>query len=308
MPSPRHPPMHNTLPQFQISDTKPSVATDPSIRDDQQSCLVRIYPAGVSGSLIPLNFRRITIGREQNCTLEINDDFMSRTHAILELTELGYRLTDNHSRNGTFVNDQRITSHLLRPGDQIRIGNHIFKFLSADHVEALYHEAVYEMMTVDALTGIYNRRYFEDAFRREVLRSQRHARSLALLMFDIDLFKSINDEHGHLVGDEILKALCTRIRTRIRGDEIVARVGGEEFAIVLAETTKDNARKIAQALCDLIAATPLLPHYPHLCVTISIGGTFTHGLEAISDQDMIARADQQMYLAKAAGRNCVRFE
>lgn len=300
--------MLHTLPQFQISDTKPSVATDPSIRDDQQSCLVRIYPADVSGSLIPLNFRRITLGREQTCTIEINDDFMSRTHAILELTDSGYMLTDNHSRNGTFVNDQRITSHLLRPGDQIRVGNHIFKFLSADHVEALYHEAVYEMMTVDALTGIYNRRYFEDAFRREVLRSQRHGRSLALLMFDIDLFKSINDEYGHLIGDEILKALCTRVRTRIRGDEIVARVGGEEFAIVLVETTKDNARKIAQTLCDLIAASPLLPHYPDLRVTISIGGTITHGLEAISDQDMIARADQQMYLAKDAGRNCFRFE
>jgi two-component system, cell cycle response regulator len=300
--------MLHTLPQFQISDTKPGAERDPSIRDDRQSCLVRIYPAGVSGSLIPLNYRRTTIGREQLCTIEINDDFMSRTHAILELTDSGYMLTDNHSRNGTFVNDQRITSHLLRPGDQIRVGNHIFKFLSADHVEALYHEAVYEMMTIDALTGIYNRRYFEDAFRREVLRSQRHGRSLALLMFDIDLFKSINDAHGHLVGDEILKALCSRIRSRIRGDEIVARVGGEEFAVVLVETTRDNARKIAETLCDLIAASPLLPHDPDLRVTISIGGTFTHGLEAITDQDMIARADQQMYLAKAAGRNCVRFE
>ena len=300
--------MFHTLPQFQVSDTKTNLPTDSHVRDDRQSCLVRIYPAGVSGSLIPLTFRRITMGREQDCTIEVNDDFMSRTHAILELTDSGYMLTDNHSRNGTFVNDQRITSHLLRPGDQIRVGNHIFKFLSADHVEALYHEAVYEMMTVDALTGIYNRRYFEDAFHREVLRSQRHGRSLALLMFDIDLFKAINDQHGHLVGDEILKALCTRVRTRIRGDEILARVGGEEFAIALVETTKANARQIAQSLCDLISATPLLPRYPDLKVTISIGGTFTHGLEAITDQDMIARADQQMYQAKDAGRNCVRFE
>ncbi len=300
--------MFHTLPQFQVSDTKPSLATNSPVRDDRQSCLVRIYPAGVSGSLIPLTFRRVTIGRDEDCTIEISDDFMSRTHAILELTDSGYMLTDNQSRNGTFVNDQRITSHLLRPGDQIRVGNHIYKFLSADHVEAQYHEAVYEMMTVDALTGIYNRRYFEDAFRREVLRSQRHGRSLALLTFDIDLFKSINDQHGHLVGDEILKALCTRVRTRVRGDEIVARVGGEEFAIVLVETTKANARQIAQTLCELIASSPLLPHYPDLRVTISVGGTFTHGLEAISDQDMIARADQQMYQAKGAGRNCVRFE
>ncbi len=300
--------MLQTLPQFQVSETKPCLAADSHTPDNRQSCLVRIYPAGVTGSLIPLTFRRITIGRGQDCTIEVNDDFMSRTHAILEMTDSGYMLSDCNSRNGTFVNDVRVSSQTLRPGDQLRLGNHIYKFLSADHVEALYHEAVYEMMTVDALTGVYNRRYFEDAFRREVLRSQRHGRSLSLLMFDIDLFKSINDVHGHLIGDEILKALCTRVRSRIRGDEIVARVGGEEFAVVLVETTKENSRKIADTLCELIGSQPLLPSIASLRVTISIGGVFTNGLEPLSDQDLISRADQQMYLAKASGRNCVRFD
>ena len=300
-------PMLKTLPQFQVSETKPCIGVDPLAGDNRQCCLVRIYPAGVSGSLIPLSFRRITIGRDQGCTVEVNDDFMSRTHATMELTDDGYRLADCNSRNGTFVNDQRITSQVLRAGDQIRVGNHIFKYLSADHVEALYHEAVYEMMTVDALTGVYNRRYFEDAFHREVLRSQRHARSLALLSFDIDLFKQVNDQYGHLVGDEILKSLCNRVRSRIRGDEIVARIGGEEFSIVLVESSRDNARKVADSLCTLVSDTPLLPHLPGLRVTISIGGVFTNGLDLQSEQDLIARADEQMYLAKAAGRNCVRF-
>lgn len=259
--------------------------------------------------MMPLSFRRLTLGRDQGSTIEVNDDFMSRTHAILELTDAGYTLTDCNSRNGTFVNDQRIfTSHLLKPGDQIRMGNHIFKYLSSDHVEALYHEAVYEMMTVDALTSVYNRRYFEDAFRREVLRTQRHGRSLALLMFDIDLFKQINDRYGHLIGDQILKALTARIRTRVRGDEIFARVGGEEFAIVLVESGRENARMIAESICDLIASGPLLPEQPELKVTISVGGVFTNGLEPLTDEDLISRADHQMYLAKAAGRNCVRFQ
>jgi diguanylate cyclase (GGDEF)-like protein len=301
--------MFNTLPQFQLTDTKSGADQDNLIRDGRQRCLVRIYPAGVSGSMMPLAFRRLTIGRDQGSTIEINDDFMSRTHAILELTDEGYSLTDCQSRNGTYVNDQRIyQSHLLKPGDQIRMGNHIFKYLSADHVEALYHEAVYEMMTVDALTDIYNRRYFEDAFRREVLRTQRHGRSLALLMFDIDLFKQINDTHGHLIGDQILKALAARIRTRVRGDEIFARVGGEEFAIVLVESGRENARQIAESICELVASAPLLPELPDLRATISVGGTFTNGLEPLTDEDLISRADHQMYLAKAAGRNCVRFQ
>lgn len=300
--------MLKTLPQFQINDST-ATCQGLQIRDGRQCCLVRIYPAGVSGSMIPLTYRRLTIGRDQGSTIEINDDFMSRTHSILEATDQGYVISDCNSRNGTYVNDERISSPcLLRAGDQVRMGNHIFKYLSSDHVEALYHEAVYEMMTIDALTGVYNRRYFEDAFRREVLRTQRHARSLALLMFDIDHFKQINDRYGHLIGDQILKSLATRMRMRVRGDEIFARIGGEEFAIVLVETDRDNARKIAQDLCQLVAAAPLLNEQPDIQVTISVGGVFTNGLEPLTDEDLIGRADHQMYLAKAAGRNCVRFQ
>lgn len=255
-----------------------------------------------------MTYRRLTIGRDEGCDLEINDDFMSRMHATLELTEAGYQVTDGNSRNGTFVNDKRITTHLLKPGDQIRLGNHIFKFLSSDHVETHYHEAVYEMMTLDAMTNVYNRRYFEDAFRREVLRSQRHGRPLSLLIFDIDKFKQINDTYGHLVGDEILKALSARIRGRVRGDEIVARIGGEEFAVVLVETSKVNARKVAESLCEMVRATPLLPDRPDLMTTISVGGVFANGLELLSEQDLISQADQQLYLAKTSGRDCVRFD
>ncbi len=300
--------MINTVPSFHFSETQVTPRLNGQTTENKQSCLVRIYPAGVSGSLIPLTSRRLTIGRDQTCDLEINDDFMSRMHAVLELTEGGYLLSDCNSRNGTIVNDKQITSLILRPGDQIRLGNHIFKFLSSDHVEAHYHEAVYEMMTLDAMTNVYNRRYFEDAFRREVLRSQRHSRQLSLLIFDIDRFKQINDNYGHLVGDEVLKALSARVRGRVRGDEIVARIGGEEFAVVLVETSKMNARLVAESLCELVRSSPLLPDRPDLITTISVGGVHTNGLELLSEQDLISQADQQLYLAKTSGRDCVRFD
>ena len=83
--------MLHTLPQFQVTQTPPTDVPDQQIQSDRQSCLVRIYPAGVSGSLIPLTFRRMTMGRDQGCTIEVNDDFMSRTHAILELTDQGFK-------------------------------------------------------------------------------------------------------------------------------------------------------------------------------------------------------------------------
>ena len=85
--------MFHTLPQFQISDTTPTLATDSPVRDDRQSCLVRIYPAGVSGSLIPLTFRRVTIGRDEDCTIEISDDFMSRT-IVMRRKVSGIRLPE----------------------------------------------------------------------------------------------------------------------------------------------------------------------------------------------------------------------
>ena len=194
-----------------------------------QACLVRIYPAGVSGSLIPLSSVRSSIGRDAMCDVELMDDFISREHAIIQQRDGKFFLQDCGSLNGTFINDQKVEgTQQLIPGDAIRIGNHILKFLSADHVEAQYHEAVYEMMTVDGLTGAQNRRFFEDAIEREIVRSQRHWRPMALLMFDVDHFKAINDQHGHLAGDECLKQLADRVRLRIRGEDLFARFGGEE--------------------------------------------------------------------------------
>src|SRR5690606_15566154 len=111
---------------------------------DPQASLVRIYPAGVSGSLIPLSGSRNSIGRDATCDVELMDDFISREHAIITRTNGHYYLQDCGSLNGTFINDVRVKEiQRLVAGDAIRFGNHIFKFLSADHIEAQYHEAVY---------------------------------------------------------------------------------------------------------------------------------------------------------------------
>ena len=196
------------------NDTVMGDVDSPSRSAQPAACLVRIYPAGVAGSLIPLSTICTSIGRDAACDVELLDDFISREHAVISQNGGFYTLQDRGSLNGSYVNDVRVQqTQRLVPGDAIRLGNHIFKFLSADHIEAQYHEAVYEMMTLDGLTGAYNKRFFEDAIAREVLRSQRHWRPLSLLLFDVDLFKEVNDQYGHLAGDECLKQLAARIRT-----------------------------------------------------------------------------------------------
>lgn len=272
---------------------------------ETKASLVQIYPATANASLVDLRGPRMTIGHDALCDVEVTDDFISRVHAMLEVSEQGWRIIDRGSLNGTFVNEVKVTDQVLFPGDRIRVGNHIFKFLSADDIEVQYHEAVYEMMTFDALTGTHNRRYFEESFRREVLRSIRHGRPLALLVIDVDHFKQVNDRLGHLVGDEVLRALGGLLKGRTRGDEMLARYGGEEFMLVLSEASQPDAIRIAEELRQLVAAVPFATTRGPVPVTISIGVAHYDGRSEITSQQLIDRADQKLYDAKRSGRNRV---
>jgi diguanylate cyclase (GGDEF)-like protein len=297
--------MLDTVQEFRL----PEGTTSSSGQVPAHSCLVQIYPLQFSSSLIELNRRRpVTLGRSSDSTLELLDEFVSREHSVIEWGEAenSWVVSDLGSRNGTFVNDRRVERCVLEPGDHVRVGSHIFKFLSADHVEAVYHETVYQMMTVDALTQAHNRRYFEDAFDRELQRALRFARPLAVLLFDLDRFKSINDQHGHLAGDEVLQAVCQRVRRRVRRDELFARYGGEEFAIVLAETRRSQAMVYAEELRALIADEPIQTTRGDISVTMSIGVAHTSAIEPITTADLLACADGCLYAAKNGGRNCVR--
>ncbi len=253
--------------------------------------------------MIPLDRDEYVFGRDSECEYELTDDFVSRRHAAFRWQGSDCFVADLGSMNGTFVNNLRVTQQQLNNGDQVRIGSHIFKFLVSDHVEAMYHEAVFEMMTVDALTKTYNRRYFDDAFNREVSRSLRHERSLGLLMLDIDNFKQHNDTYGHLVGDELLSGMCERISERIRVDEVFARIGGEEFALAVIEPSKESLDEMGAQLCELIGQVPFQTTAGEIDLTISVGGAYTGGHQAITAKDLFEAADSNLYRAKQSGRN-----
>src|SRR3954470_9176018 len=212
----------------------------------EDACLVLIYPPGPHlGKRFELNSTAITVGRGHDCDILLDRDAVSRRHARIERIPEGWRVVDLDSTNGSYVNDVQIHEHTLHDGDRVKIGNAIFKFLTGGNVETAYHEEIYRMTIIDGLTQAYNKRYFIEQLERELARCGRNKRPLSLVMFDIDHFKQINDTHGHLTGDHVLKELAARIRRRVRKDEIFARYGGEEFSLVLPEASGENSMMVA---------------------------------------------------------------
>jgi diguanylate cyclase (GGDEF)-like protein/PAS domain S-box-containing protein len=158
----------------------------------------------------------------------------------------------------------------------------------------------------DQLTGLYNRRAFATMGDREVGRARRYKRPLALILFDIDHFKDVNDSYGHLFGDHVLRVLTERVTKTTRGTDIVCRYGGEEFIVLMPEAGRDEALAMADRLREEISRMTVVTEGSTLSLTISLG---VASLDPAGEDDLeslIGRADRAMYQAKAAGRNAVR--
>jgi len=171
---------------------------------------------------------------------------------------------------------------------------------------ALLYRKVQELTITDALTSVYCRRYFLERFSEELKRSKKNKLWLTFLMLDIDNFKQYNDRYGHLVGDAILRQISKIISLAVRQIDFIGRYGGEEIAIVLAETNNQQANFAAQRIRQAINAEAIKVYNEELIVTVSIGvSTFPD--DALNMQNLIELADQALYLAKKTGKNKVCF-
>lgn len=160
--------------------------------------------------------------------------------------------------------------------------------------------------TIDELTGVWNRRSFFENAGREFQRSQRTLRPLAVLMFDVDHFKSVNDTYGHAAGDQVLRGLAERCRSQLRIIDVIGRYGGEEFAVALPETDIEAAEHIAERLRTTVENTSFVTLHGSISLTISVGVAVYHPDDQTTLDAVIDRADRALYLAKRSGRNCVR--
>lgn len=247
---------------------------------------------------------QLVLGRDAGCGLVLDVPDVSRRHARIHERRGRHFVDDLGSANGTFVDERRITTSELAPGSLLRVGSVVLKYAARSDLEALCCTRLKQLADEDTLTGLALRRVFSDALERELARSRRYGHPLCLALLDIDRFKEVNDRLGHLVGDAVLLQVASSIRALVRREQLLARMGGDELALLLPDVPLPSALAFASKIRQLVEGQAFGTRERAVRVTVSIGVAELAG----TDRDpvaLLARADAHLYAAKCAGRNQV---
>jgi len=274
------------------------------LKPQSKACLIVVAGRNV-GQILPLRKNKLVLGRAADCDLMIEDPGISRRHASLVCTpEDAAQIIDLDSTNGTYVNGKRILTQNLSDGDKIQLGpNTIFKFSYQDQIEEQFQRRLYQNATQDGLTQLYNRKYFLDRLTTDFNHALRHGRPLSAALIDVDHFKSINDTHGHLAGDFVLRRLADALLDATRDEDLVARWGGEEFAIIYRDADRARATICGERVRRLVEKTRFTYQDKTIPVTVSIGIATLDGNNLLDVEQLMRTADEYLYLAKRNGRN-----
>jgi diguanylate cyclase (GGDEF)-like protein len=295
----------------------PEASTDasptPAPLDQERRAYLIIIGGPQAGQMYRIEpHQELMVGRTYTKGVDVGllDDGVSRRHARIWRRDDRVWIQDLGSRNGTFVTGERTTERELVSGDKIQLGAvTVLRFSFASLLEETYERRMLEAALRDPLTGLYNRRHFEERLHAEVSAARRHGRPLTMMVIDIDHFKQVNDRYGHVAGDEVLKLVARALEHSIRTEDIVARYGGEEFVLLARETTMVGARNVAERLRRLIEAAHCTWEERSKSTQIHIGVTVSVGVAQLDAEDdaraFFDVADHALYLAKQQGRNRV---
>lgn len=259
------------------------------------------------GAIYSFDPQEIVIGRSTHAELRLHDQAISKRHCRILLKESDndavYMLEDLGSTNGTRLNGILLKSpQEVKSGDRIELGDTVLRFNTQDDLDSEYQSHLLRLATTDPLTSLLNKASLLKELERLLQYAQRYKRPLALLMIDVDHFKKVNDQYGHLVGDQVLTQLALRLVNSLRQQDVAGRFGGEEFTIILPETTLSGARILAERIRESIAKNPFPAKQIELPITISIGiAEYTDAVH--SGSQLLEMADQALYQAKNTGRN-----
>lgn len=285
------------------------VIPSPTVRAAGRSAYFLVIAGAEAGRMYKVDRAEMIIGRAQGAGVRIVDDGVSRQHARVECDSEGLVvLFDLNSTNGTYVNGDQIERRMLQDGDKIQIGTTtILKFSYQDSVEEDFLRKQYESATRDALTGCYNKKYFLDHLPTEIAFARRHQRPLSLALCDIDHFKRINDTHGHSGGDAVLKAVASAMGGTLRTEDTLARWGGEEFVVIMRNTSPEQAFIAAERVRRAVEHASPEFDGKAIAVTVSVGvATWRDELDSAPD-GFVKAADAMLYEAKRKGRNRVEM-
>lgn len=285
-------------------ETRSRPPGDPPPAAGADACLVFVEGDAVLGLRVPLD-REVDLGRDAACAVRLPADDVSRRHARIAADAEGHLVVDLGSTNGTWVNGRRVELHRLRPGDRLRLGAFVARYVAAGDPEGGELAGLAAASRRDALTGLANRRAFEEELAREAARAARAGAPLSVALLDVDRFKGVNDAHGHAAGDAVLRAVAARARDTLRAGDLAARIGGEEFALLLPGADLAGAAELAERVRLAIAAAPIEAGGRWLAVSASLGCAALAPGEA--PDALVARADARLYDAKRAGRDRVAW-
>lgn len=268
-------------------------------------CLI-VMAGPEKGATYSLRSGTWTIGRSSVCDIVVSGRGVSRVHAEITLKPSGVAyLKDNNSTNGVFVDGQAISLTEIERGQTLGFGPEVQLHLelSSGGVQNLLKE-MYQSATVDSLTGLYSRRAFEERLDEEFAVVRRHAMHSCLAVLDLDHFKAVNDDHGHEVGDLVLRALAQHLKEGVRTGDLVGRWGGEEFVMYIRQSVLEGGVMLLNRLRTEISDMDIsLPDGKTIRITLSAG--IVDLLDFSKWRDAFSCADKALYEAKAQGRNCV---
>ncbi|PYS51889.1 MAG: hypothetical protein DMF68_02835 [Acidobacteria bacterium] len=267
---------------------------------------------------IPLERDEVILGRALEADVRVNDARASRLHARITTERddstgfARYRITDLGSTNGTIVNGQLITDVLLQDGDKIVIGEHLLRFDMLDEIDREFQRHIHRLLVHDELTGLLTSKSFFSELRREAARAEAESRPFCVLMMDLDHFKQVNDNYGHLVGNQTLEEVGGVIMRSLRAGDVAARFGGEEFAAFLLDAQYAQgvvaAERVRAGVEEHLFAAKRHGSAELEDRTLRI--TISIGVSAFPDDaqdpiELVELADTALYRAKRGGRNRV---
>ena len=256
------------------------------------------------GQVFRLKSGRQIIGRRPECDIRVRERAVSGIHAEVIRVRDTVTINDLASTNGTLVNGMRIRTPVpLLQGSLLKLGNCVFKFVDS-LLEVEFTEALHNRGITDQLTGAFNKTYLI-ARLGFAIDTASESRPVSVIAFDYDNFKQVNDQHGHAAGDHTLQATCELIAaTYVRPADLFARVGGEEFVMVLPETPLETAAEIAEQIRRTLESTNFGDAEMEIRLTSSFGVCCaTSAIE--QPEAVLARADELLYRSKREGRNRV---
>jgi diguanylate cyclase (GGDEF)-like protein len=278
-------------------------AADSPLADSHGWCLVVITGSAI-GQRVEVSEKPLLIGRSPECGWVLQGGGLSRRHCAIWSGNGRLWIRDLGSTNGIFVNGTRVPSGELTAGDEVALGDAVFRVLLRQSVEDSYHAVMTERAYLDELTGLGNRRRFQALLEAGVVQAALHREVFSLVLIDLDDFKGINDRHGHDVGDDVLRSCAAQLRSITRSPGGLARIGGEEFAAILQGTDTACAASYAERCRKAIAEMEFLNSGQMFGLSASFG--VASWQSDMADCAALVRvADERLYAAKRAGKNRV---